>query len=310
MDYEFTRINAARLPDLLGIFESAFGRAPDLSDLEAKHDTAFTGTRDMGFVAYARDGTPAGFYGIFPVMARIDGQIRRIAQSGDTMVAKEHGGKGLFTRLARRTYEQALTEGVEGVFGFPSASSYPGFVRKLDWIHPANIQRFAFMVPTVPFSELGWRWRATRAILRAWQRLLLRAFRPGTFFVGQLMREDGDCILRDQKYWNYKLANRDVIAIQVMGVNTIVKLEGSLGIGDVDTRDPMVLKKVLGRLRLFCFFTGIGRMRTYVSPLSPQAAAFGALVNPTEGLPIGYANFNSQTSLAGLRYCYLDMDSF
>ena len=58
MDYEFTRVDNARLRDLLGIFKSAFGRAPDIGDLEAKHDTGFAGARDMGFIAYAPDGEP------------------------------------------------------------------------------------------------------------------------------------------------------------------------------------------------------------------------------------------------------------
>lgn len=264
----------------------------------------------MGFIAYAPDGEPAAFYGVFPVMARIGGRAERIAQSGDTMVRKAHEGRGLFTRLAKVTYQQANQDGIAGVFGFPSASSYPGFVRKLDWQHPANIQRFAFSVPAIPVSELFWRWSPTRVVMRAWQRLLLRAFRPGRFFEGPLMRLDGDCILRDGDYWYYKLANRDVVAVKVAGVDTVVKLEGSLGIGDVDTDDPATLRKVLNRLRLFCIFAGIGRMRTYVSPTSPQARSYSALTRPTEGLPIGYVDFRRDASLAGLRYCYLDMDSF
>lgn len=310
MDYAFTKISRGRLPHLLGIFRSAFGRAPTVDALEAKHDTAFAGARDLGVTAYTPTDEPVAFYGVFAVEARVKGRIHRVAQSGDTMVHKAHEGKGLFTRLARATYDDARQNGVESVFGFPSASSYPGFIKRLEWRHELNFQRYQFMVPTLPVSDLGWRYRSVRALLGAWQRLMLKRFPRGEYFAGSLMDSGADCIARTEGYWAYKLAGGDVFPVKVCGVNVIIKLEGSLGIGDVDTLDPLMLRRIIRKLTMYCFFVGIGRIRTYLSPTSPLDIALSSFAKPTEGLPIGWVDFSPNVSMSNVKYCYLDMDSF
>lgn len=310
MEYLFTKISRERLPDLLGVFTSAFGRSPSRTALETKHDTAFAGIRDLGFIAYTPADQPVAFYGIFPVEARVGGQLHLVAQSGDTMVHKAHEGKGLFTRLARVTYDDAKEKGIESVFGFPSASSYPGFVKRLEWRHHHNFHRYQFLVPTVPVSELLWRYGLARSVLAAWQRLLLKAFPAGRYFPGSLMDSGADCIARTDGYWAYKLASETVIPVRVSGVDVLLKLEGSLGIGDMDTLDPEILRAIIHRLRLYCFFAGIGRIRTYLSPGSPLDGALSGLARPTAGLPIGYVDFSPDVSVADVKYCYMDMDSF
>ena len=309
MEYEIRKIGAERLGDLDGIFRSAFNEAPPLDELKAKHATEFAGLRDLGYAAYTPNGEPAGYYGVFPLRLRVAGKSVLAAQSGDTMVHKAHEGKRLFTRLARLTYDDAREQGVKSVYGFPSATSYPGLVRRLGWTHDGNFRRYQFIVPTLPVSELLWRFPLARTLLARWQKLLLSLFPRGGYFAGSLMDSGGDCVERSEGYWRYKLAGPDIRVIKVAGVDTIVKLEGSLGIGDVDSLDPRQLRRILHRLRLFCVFAGIGRIRTYLSPRAPLELALGQISRSSEGLPICYLDLDGDTA-ADVQYCYFDMDTF
>jgi hypothetical protein len=310
MEYITKRISADRQSDLFGLFENAFGSSPSQEALAAKHDTSFAGLRDVGLVAYAKNGEPAGFYGVFPVTVRVKENRHLVAQSGDTMVHKNHGGKGLFTTLAKLTYDLAKAEKVGGVFGFPSPSSYPGFVKRLEWKHFENIRRYRFYVPMFPISEFLWRFRPARRILLAWQSFLFGMFDKAEMFPGSLMEGDFDCIERTEGYWLYKLAQPEVVAIRVAGIDIVVKFEGSLGLGDINTVDPKEIRRVLRLLKLLCFFSGIGRINSYLSPNCPLHNALGELSSSTEGLPIGYVDFTTQFSQRDVRYCYMDMDTF
>ena len=238
---------------MFGLFESAFGSAPSAEELAAKHDTSFVGRRDIGLVAYAGNGQPAGYYGVFPISIRVGGHRHIVAQSGDTMVHPDHSGKGLFITLAKATYDLAKAEQIEGVFGFPSPSSYPGFVKRLEWQHFENIRRYRFIVPTLPFSELLWRFRPARRLLLAWQSFLFGMFEPGQTFPGPLMDSDLDCIDRTEGYWAYKLAQPTVRIVKIAGVEAVIKFEGSLGMGDINTTDPAKIKRVLRHLKLAAF---------------------------------------------------------
>ncbi|HPL67769.1 MAG TPA: GNAT family N-acetyltransferase [Smithellaceae bacterium] len=310
MDYIKKRISVERQSDLFGLFKSAFGISPTPESLAAKHDTSFTGVRDVGLIAYAPDGQPAGYYGVFPVYVRVNGKKYLIAQSGDTMVHPNHTGKGLFTTLAKLTYDIAKAEKIKGVFGFPSPSSYPGFMKHLEWQHHVNIHRYRFIVPMLPISEFFWRFRAVRRILLAWQSLLFGMFKTANMFPGSLMDGNFDCIDRSECYSSYKLAQPEVRVIRVAGIEAVIKLEGSLGIGDINSTNPRQIRHLIRQLKIICFFSGIHRINTYLSPDCPLDRALGKLASPARGLPIGYVDFSKQFSQRNVLYCYLDMDTF
>src|SRR5262249_23208544 len=47
--------------------------------------------------------------------------------------------QGMFVALATECMKLAADRGVEALYGFPNANSYPGFVRRLDWDHTGDI---------------------------------------------------------------------------------------------------------------------------------------------------------------------------
>jgi len=84
----------------------------------------------VGFNAYAGDEL-AAHYATIPVEATLDGAPARGLLSLNTATHPTHQGKGLFTRLAERTYARASELGYEFVVGVANANSTPGFTRKL-----------------------------------------------------------------------------------------------------------------------------------------------------------------------------------
>jgi GNAT superfamily N-acetyltransferase len=76
----------------------------------------------------------------------IDGAI-----STATVTDKSQRGKGLFTRLAKKLYEDMEKDGCRIVFGFPNTQSIHGFVSRLDWF---EIGAFPLHLKIVDFLPL------------------------------------------------------------------------------------------------------------------------------------------------------------
>ncbi len=84
----------------------------------------------VGFDAYSNDSL-AGHYVTIPVSYYIDGKIRKGLLSLNTATHADHRGKGLFTQLANRTYDEAKQLGYEFVIGVANQNSTHGFLKKL-----------------------------------------------------------------------------------------------------------------------------------------------------------------------------------
>lgn len=84
----------------------------------------------VGFDAWDGDELAAHYVGV-PIEVQIEGRQVRALLSLNTATHPNYQGRGLFIKLAERTYEAAAAQGFDAVFGVANANSTPGFVRKL-----------------------------------------------------------------------------------------------------------------------------------------------------------------------------------
>jgi GNAT superfamily N-acetyltransferase len=145
-DYRIERLSYRTINDLYWLFNTASKSSKTLKVFERKYNTSYTGILYVGFLAYDKNDKPAAFYGIIPTFSFINESKILIAQSTDTFTHPNHQRKGLFTLLAKKTYDLAKELNIEFIYGVPNEKSFPGFIKKLVWNHIDNmhylIQRF------------------------------------------------------------------------------------------------------------------------------------------------------------------------
>jgi GNAT superfamily N-acetyltransferase len=73
----------------------------------------------------------AAHYVCIPANVWLFGEKRRALLSLNTATHPDFQGKGLFTTLAKKTYENGAGQGFTAVFGVANGNSTPGFIRKL-----------------------------------------------------------------------------------------------------------------------------------------------------------------------------------
>jgi len=308
--YSSVRIGKKNINDLLPIFKSAFGIDADLTQLIDKFDTSYTGFEDIGFISYSPEGEPSAYYGVFPQFIMVGQKKVLAAQSGDTMTHKGHQGKGLFTKLANKTYELSKENDISAVFGFPSPASYPGFKKKLNWTFVGKIKRFDFFVFTFPIAYLAIKIPSFRSVYFRWYRFILSRYKKGMPFPGSILSENQDGVYRDELYWAYKLRNKDVSIIQIDGVNVVIKFGGKLGVGDLSLDKDTDIKPILRKLKWLCFFAFINRIAFYVSPETLLDKKLSLINSSEESLPIGFLSFKDDIDLKEIKFTYFDFDTF
>jgi GNAT superfamily N-acetyltransferase len=95
----------------------------------------------VGYDAYFEDKLVAHYVTI-PVQYYIFGVLTKGLLSLNTAVHPSHQGKGLFTKLANKTYDEAIKLGYEFIIGVANQNSTPGFVNKLGFqlISPLDVK--------------------------------------------------------------------------------------------------------------------------------------------------------------------------
>lgn len=123
-----------------GLLSAVFGAAPKFTpgaiawryrDNPAGHV--------VGADAWSGD-TLAAHYVTCPLRAKVEGQVLQGLLSLNTATHPDFQGQGLFTRLARRTYEQAAELGHDFVIGVANAQSTPGFLGRLGFQHVGRLE--------------------------------------------------------------------------------------------------------------------------------------------------------------------------
>lgn len=105
------------------------------------------------------EGRVAAIYAVQPASFLVRGEPRLAAQSVDTLVDGHFRGRGLFTATAESVYQRVRDADGAFVYGFPNASSAPGFFGRLGWVSLDPVPfllrplRTAFLTSKLPLAR-------------------------------------------------------------------------------------------------------------------------------------------------------------
>ncbi|MDH3200674.1 MAG: GNAT family N-acetyltransferase [Myxococcales bacterium] len=120
--------------DDLSAFKECFERNGTPRQLDALRWQYLENPTGELFVALAlSDERIAAIYAVQPAFVQLRGARVLAAQSVDTLVDVDFRGRGLFTKMAEAVYHRVRSAEAAFVYGFPNASSAPGFFDKLGW---------------------------------------------------------------------------------------------------------------------------------------------------------------------------------
>ncbi len=311
MEYRYKRVDESCYKDLVLLYEAAFKQITTVDYYQHKFDTDYLGVKHLGFLAYDDKDEPAAFYGVFPYMMEYKGKQYLAAQSGDTMTSPAHGGKGLFTTLAKMTYELAKQEGIQFIFGFPNANSYPGFVKKLNWTHQENMTNWETSVFTFPCAALAKKFPALAPLHKAYTKLVLRFFKTDkTFNSNSALTFGYGGVHRSEEYFRYKSFYNNHL-VDIGNRAAWIKVDGALLVGDIELNERAnLMQKIKPSLKWLAFWLGCNKIIIPVGKDTMWDTLLRGWFTPAEGIYIGYLDLQSGLPLENFKFVLADFDTF
>lgn len=313
MSYSTKRIGNDDYVEIQHLIEQSFGVHLSLASIYLKYDTSIFGKSNVGLFALDEEGSPAAYYGVFPIILHYDSEDFIIAQSGDTMTAPAHRKKGLFTRLAQETYSLANEVGVKLIYGFPNKNSYPGFKKKLDWVFTGKFRKFTINVMTLPVCELASRMPFIEPYYNSYFAWRINKFAIDItdvniekFNYSKVLGQ----VKKDKNFLEYKLKGVNCRLVKINGFTILLKAKTHLYIGNIESIEesqvPLLLEsvKTLAK-KLAC--------KKVVFLLSENHWLFSMLskhVNSEEDQNIGFYLFDKTFDPNQIQFIGADFDTF
>lgn len=257
-EYKIERFSLEKMEDFLWLFEKSFDIKPNRDTFFKKFDTNYTGSSFIAFIAYDKENQPAAFYGVFPCLYNLNGKVILGAQSGDTMTHPQHRKKGLFYKLAKKTYELALKEGIKYIYGVPNGNSYHGF-KKMGWQTPYIISEFEKAIEPSLKSKLLRRASKTFYENEINAKMLHRDSKSPVLCA----RKGLFTIERNQGYHKYKKYNKNYVLNFENGKAWLSYKKVDLVIGDYHLFPDCSTKAMFLELELFAKSIGCSKIIIY-----------------------------------------------
>lgn len=313
MEYQFIRLDKENLPKLGELYVLVYGELPSLDLLENTYNTEIFEKYTIGFLAvHTPTNEIAAYYGVFPLKARMRNEIHLVAQSGATMTSPKHQRKGLFTELAKITFETAKQEGVRFIFGFPNENSLPGFVKKLNWTFHGNMEQFKVKNSSFPLAEISKKFPIFSKIHYSIANTVLKKYRvERSIFAEEIANSEEASIVRDSDYLSYKSRGKGVHFIAINNFHISLSVTTHLFIGEVAEFDASRLDDFLKTISLLARKLNCGKTVFIFNEKYWLAKHLKRINETSTSLPIGFLNLSEgNIDFKGFSFTCLDYDTF
>lgn len=309
-EYRFERLNDHNLKDLIYLYKHSFNEITDIHFLRKKYATEAFGLKNTGYIAYSDNNEPAAYYGVFPVKVKHQGKEHLAAQSGDTMTHPNHRGKGLFVKLAKMTYELSKREGITFVFGFPNENSYPGFVKKLDWNHYANINNYKITSGALPLEKLAKKYSLFKPLHHFIIQKTLEPLIVKDVFDNSLEKQGNyGYVIHDDNYRKYKTYYPSYV-LNINGINCWIKIDGRLWVGDIEFCDEKKFKETVNLLKSLAKKLYCSAIHFSVFEHSAYDIYLSEYTKPYYKNSVGCLNLSDMTKGENYAFQSADFDTF
>lgn len=308
-EYTIERLNKNNLKDLEKLYAAVYGKPASNNFFFKKYDTAYTGARYIGFIAYNNDGTPVAYYGVIPCFIQYGNNVILSAQSADTMTHPKHRYKGLFVKLSTCTFALCRIENIHILFGFPNQNFFNSAVHKLKWIITETMDCFIIPVSTIPLEKLSTKFSFLKMQYENYKRWVLKRFLTTQTGVANSVFMDGyGGVHRDENYLNYKAySSTDVLRI---GRSSLwIKINNGLVIGDMEVASDD-FDEVMNKVKEVTRRLGVKRILFHSGKHTRLHSLFAERYKIVSSFPVIFQDFESGIPLDKIKFTFADIDIF
>lgn len=309
MDYIFAPISEKNCIDIQSLYETVFRKKVAKKMIREKYNTDYTGKSYFGYIAYYQN-KPVAFFGSVPVVMHYNGKQEIAVQSVDSMVLKEHGGKGLFTKLANLTFEKLIQNDIKFIWGFANEASEERFTKSFDFSYKERLIGYTIITSVFPIEKAIQKISILKKIYSGYVKFIFEKYQTKEFAKGSIDSLDVVSVIRSNDYYHYKSQNGN-FTIALFGVLFWIKIKNGLQIGDIEITENGDFAKAFEKLKKLAILCGIEEIQIQSSPDTLITQLLENIPNKKFiSWSICYRNFSSEFPLENLKVTLGDLDTF
>ncbi len=300
-EYIIKRFSENDIGHLEQLYEVVYKKKRPPQYFLKKHNSAYTGTSHIGYIAYKGE-LPIAFYGVIPCFIQYEGKKILAAQSADTMTHPEYRYKNLFFDLSNMCFDLCKQNGITIVFGFPNQNSYHGAI-KLGWQMTEIMDCFKVPVHINLFEKILSR------IDKKEPDAALKKYDVNEQGIENSVIKDGfSGVLRDENYLQYKTYSKTNV-LKVADSKIWISTKNGLSIGDIDTKgndfDTLIntIKKLAAKF-------GTGVVYFHACKETSLHKLFEGKFHSIPSFPVLFQNFNENIDIKKIKFTFADIDVF
>lgn len=235
--YDFRPIAGERLADVAALVGRMTKKKRPTSYYLQKYAAPLSEGKCLGWLAYANEH-PVSVVGALTFEAVLpDGARVPVAHIIESFTLPAHSGRGLMTRLIRKTMEDLSQQGVRLFYVLPN--QYHGFLNKLGFRQVGQMTWFELPVSVIPVEALCRR-LGLNAWYRRWARHRIMPYRlaEGAILENAVLSEGFGGVVHDRKFFQYKTFSYNAF-YRLAGVECWLKFESGLLVGDVSLPESL-----------------------------------------------------------------------
>jgi hypothetical protein len=308
-EYSIERLNSERLPHLEQLHQAVHGRPSPEGYYFKKYNTAYTGLRDVGYIAYNRSGEPVAYYGVLPCFIKYGDRTVLAAQSADTMTHPQDRYKGMFMELSNLTFELCRQLGIQLVFGFPNQNSYHGAI-KLGWKMTESMNAFVVSVDGFHVSSLANKFPILKNLNSVYRHKVLdKAGMKVPGVANSVIANGFGGVWRSDEYLRYKSYSKTWV-IQLEGAKIWLSEKSTVMIGDMENVDDNNFGPVMRQLKILAKKVRFKQIQFHASPGTQLHQLFLSNFEASTSFPVLFQDFGSLIPLEKIKFTFADIDIF
>ena len=150
--YKISRYSSIHNKKLKLLYTASYGRKRSLKYFRYRLNENPFGKAIAYVMKY--NGILVGFYAITPIKLNIDQKSTLGGYSFLSMTHPDHSKKGIFQKLAKKTFEEAKKQKYNFILGFANKTSFPIFTKKLNFKHIFPLNHLEIKIDPNPSFSL------------------------------------------------------------------------------------------------------------------------------------------------------------
>lgn len=310
MEYSVARLNEFNLIDLEDLYLAVYNKKKETGLFSNKYNTAYTGVKNVGFIAYDSSGYPIGYYGVIPCFLEHEGKRILAAQSADTMTHPKYRQKGLFKNLSEMTFQLCKKLGIKLIFGFPNQNFKKAISGSEEWKLGEAMQIFTIPLDCIALKSLVSRFPFLRKIYLKYQNYILRKYRLDLLGLKNSVLSENLCgVLRSYDYLQTKRSDRSFV-LGIDNAKIWINVANSFNIGDMEGISETNFKKIISKLSLLSKRLGLKQIVFQTSPETYLYKLFTNEFQARDSFPIILNDFESGIPFKKIKFVLADIDIF